>query len=473
MRTLRRKCIRRLSIIAVLLCAIAGVTWIPSSAVITEHSKHVVNISRSFDSHDEKRSVTETRSAPSDNKETADLLFRHKPLVIWSSNFHPTPVVDIKALLEPLGVRFIVKDLSSKYCEHFNTCSADQQPLRVINKDNLLAMTDYKRLIPEFYDAYRNDPEMQSVDAFLCCDPPGACELFEPFNKSMLIVATTRYNIGRSNVPRWTELNEKLIRIASRPWNVVGANNYYDQEYIRYFTGIDAQRLPSTCDYTGSSYNPTRPGFLLGLRPRDPQHFVSRFMRNFSNTCSQLGANVQLHPIRDLYAKFQYSDLASHRGIVHLPYQSSVMAVLEQYRMNIPMFFPSKELLLQWHRKWFVLHERSESPPPPVHYVRKPLRKSNIPAHWTQKDRPDPNNDRNDAAVSYWLQYADYYTLPHIIYFTSIRHLVELLNITTDEQLAAVSRKMAEHNFSSRKSVLDKWKTILRTVAKHSSNSPY
>jgi len=72
-----------------------------------------------------------------------EMLFPDKPLVIWSSNFHPAPVHDIKTLLQPLGVQFINKDVSTKYCQHFNTCSAGSN-VRVINSDNFLALKDYK-----------------------------------------------------------------------------------------------------------------------------------------------------------------------------------------------------------------------------------------------------------------------------------------------------------------------------------------
>jgi len=72
-----------------------------------------------------------------------EVLFADKPLVIWSSNFHPAPVHDLKTLLQPLGVHFINKDVSTKYCRHFNTCSAGSN-VRVINPNNFLALKDYK-----------------------------------------------------------------------------------------------------------------------------------------------------------------------------------------------------------------------------------------------------------------------------------------------------------------------------------------
>ena len=42
--------------------------------------------------------------------------------------------------------------------------------------------------------------------------------------------------------------------------------------------------------------------------------------------------------------------LATHPAIVVVPYTKSVMSFFELYRMNIPLFAPSLELLVQWER---------------------------------------------------------------------------------------------------------------------------
>lgn len=328
-----------------------------------------------------------------------------------------------------------------------------------------------KELIPKFYDAYRDDPEMRTVDAFLCCDPPSACEIFEQFNRSAIIVATTRYNIGRSKETRWEAWNSRITALAAQPWNVVAANNLYDAEYLRYFTGVEAQLLPSTCDYASRSavYNPTRPGFLLWMRPRD-EAFERYFLTEWHETAPR---SSLLTPVRRLYQSYEFSDLAAHRGIVHLPYQASAMAALEQYRLNIPLFFPARELLVRWHLERFILHERSESPPPNPRFVKRPLSGSNVKPHPSQAHRPDPNNDLDEAAVRYWVQYADYYTLPHIIYFNSTAHLSALLRSISNDELRKTSRRMRQHNISSRRQVLQRWKHNLLTVAKYSANRPH
>jgi len=87
--------------------------------------------------------------------------------------------------------------------------------------------------IKNFHSVYGNQTDWQSVDAFVCLHPAATCELFQPFNRSILIVTTTRYEAGRRSIGDWRRWNDRLARIAADPRNVVAANNQYDVEYMR------------------------------------------------------------------------------------------------------------------------------------------------------------------------------------------------------------------------------------------------
>jgi len=100
--------------------------------------------------------------------------------------------------------------------------------------------------------------------------------------------------------------------------------------------------LPSRCGYTRATYNPTRRGFLLGLR-RDSE-FRDFFVDAINSACKAMNVSVELASIRDLYPTYNWKDLAAHRGIVPLPCQPSMIGIIEQYRMNIPLFLPTKVL---------------------------------------------------------------------------------------------------------------------------------
>lgn len=183
------------------------------------------------------------------------------PLTVWSSDFHISPVADAKNTLAKFGVRIIDKSLSG-HCHLSNSCEKD---LRIIDKQNGINLNPCpNNIIRKFYKSYRDDIEMKSVDAILCTHAASMCELFMPFDKSLIVIASTRYEIGRHESSRWKQWNSNLQKIASNEYNVIAANNKYDQEYIKYFTGLkDVLLLPSYCGYITNVYNPIKKEFLI------------------------------------------------------------------------------------------------------------------------------------------------------------------------------------------------------------------
>lgn len=110
-------------------------------------------------------------------------------LVLWSSDFHISPIADIKNVVEGYRVKVIDKSLSG-HCQLSGTCQHD---LRVIDKDNGISLGSCPNMLRDsFYKSYKNDSEMQSVSAFLCTHAASLCELFMPFDRPMIIIASTR-----------------------------------------------------------------------------------------------------------------------------------------------------------------------------------------------------------------------------------------------------------------------------------------
>ncbi len=71
-------------------------------------------------------------------------------------------------------------------------------------------------------------------------------------------------------------------------------------------------------------------------------------MENF--IIADLKASVTVDHLRELYKDhYEYAQIVRHPGIIYVPYQVSVMSLFEQYRMNILLFFPTLDLLTEWH----------------------------------------------------------------------------------------------------------------------------
>ena len=384
---------------------------------------------------------------------TNETLFRTRPFVIWSTDFHIGPIRDLKHFLRPLGVEFIDKSLSGA-CARTGTCA---RGLKVLHPGNGINLDDPK-LIPSFYEAYKNDPEMELVDAFVCFHPAAMCELYMPFNKSIIVIASTRYEMGRHDANRWKNWNENLIKISKDPKNLVAANNEYDAKYIEYFTGINVKVLPSFCGYIPESYNPSRPEFLLAEVHQG--QFQAMFFDMFKQEKYTKSSKVELVPLRQMYPEYKFKDLTSHKGIVFVPYQVSIMSLFEQYRMNIPLFFPSLDLLSDWQFHFHVMTERTWSQVGGIIPGGSPLQ-------GVKEGIPDPNNDRNKVALRYWIKYADFYVLPHIIHYTSVGDLVFKMETTN---LTETSEKMKKYNAEFKDVLLNKWKTILINMYNRSSH---
>lgn len=287
-------------------------------------------------------------------------------------------------------------------------------------------------------------------------------ELFLPFNTSIIVIATTRYEQGRHEAKRWFEFNQNLRHIASSPYNVIAANNRYDQEYVKYFTGIsDVLLLPSYCGYVTARYNPVNTQFLLaparGVNSKIASDLQKHVQLYNSNLCSGCKV-IDIVPIRELYPYFKYEDIAAHPAIVIIPYQISFMSFFEFYRMEIPMFVPSPELLTEWHLSISAISERTWAT-----VLGWPVGQSAISRHpnSTSKLLSDPNNEYGREAILEWVKLGDFYTADHV---TTFSNWDELFNLLQKTNLNDVSKHMKEYSNNVLKDLEQKWDYILDKV---------
>eukprot|EP00741_Cyanophora_paradoxa_P007298 tig00001098_g7059.t1 len=346
-----------------------------------------------------------------------------------------------------------------------------------------------------FYEAYRDDPLVRDADFYLCSHPLANCELYVPFNRSLVLHATTRLEFGRDDdvvdwrqphrgprsPARWKEWGATLKRVASMGGNVLAANNLYDLYYITYLTGLDAEYIPSWCGYARAGrYAPARREVLLGpyrdnlgesARPAPPRPArppcPTRAPRRRSGRAPKGRAAPDFAYIADLYGeRYEFSDLAAHPAIVRralpfaappapprpprphaaraaIPYQMSVMSWFEYYRLNVPLFFPSPRLLVEWHQTHGVTWER-------------------VYGHPAGLARPafahDPNSDACPD-VAFWARLADFYVWPHVRTFDSWEELLDALS--DRDALRETSARMAEHNACLEADVAEAWARVL------------
>lgn len=418
-------------------------------------------------------------------------------MYVYSMDHHGGPVSCQGPLWKTLGV-VTHAEISDEHCSFHGVCQTRatwyQQPFwRTSFTEPAPAQValapcpqNRRRL---FWEMYSTDPELNRVDAFFCGFAVANCELFMPFNRSLIVMAATRLELGRGDtkIP-WAWANhvwpasvvasqtkewfENLVRIAAKPGNAIVANNVYDAKLIEYMTGVVPHMIGSWCGPTTETaysclptvaasivqtYRPVRSDILFGASRDVFQHPV--YCRKFQS-CEDAWAHPLLQELRvaasestfrfsrckDLYKDgFSSDQLVQHPALLFLPYQSSIMTFFELYRQNIPIFVPSKELLLKWHAEYDILFERVYGLP-----LALP----------SGMGGPSPNSDAL-ADVSHWMQFYDYYLYPHVIYFDSLPGLVKLIE-TTD--FHAVSQLMKQHNIAELSAQTKAWKNFFSEV---------
>ena len=250
-------------------------------------------------------------------QELLEPIFIKKRLVIWSLDHHPSPIYDIKSLVEPLGVEFIDHTVFPN-CQRMCSCN-DFKSLSFLHSDDLLWNLNFGS-IEQIYKDSRAASDIARADAFLVTYSLLLIELYMRYNRSIIVVAANRYNVWLADESRWHQQNDRLRALMSHRRHVVGANSVYDVEYMHYFLGVRPDYVPCFTGYTGEHYHPTRQSFLYAHRVFDDigPYWQEQFERQYR----RINATFRIEKLRVKYKSgYDHSDLASHLGIVHRPYQ--------------------------------------------------------------------------------------------------------------------------------------------------------
>lgn len=303
-----------------------------------------------------------------------------------------------------------------------------------------------------FYERYCD--ELSGYDAFIVTHTPCFSMLYERWNKPVIVVASTRYEqpfSGDRN--KWEAFNAFLLRGIDAGKIVAVANNKYDAAYAQLFTGRPWQVIASLCDYTNAPYRPSRPEFLYSSRyvPRHlPGPVVEKARRFALSRWERFLRRSRLSRSAGLY---RWEDIAQYRGLVHVPYNASVMSIFEQYASGIPLIFPSQAFLAQLysqHADGGVMSELSFNR---VYGLG--------PGSLLPFGDSDPNAYDDTATMMHWAELSDFYdpeNLAHIEYFDSFDTLEEVL-IRLD--LEAISANMVRHQALRRERAHADWSSVL------------
>lgn len=182
------------------------------------------------------------------------------------------------------------------------------------------------------FEALRSSPMLKEVDGVVCSHPAALCEVWLPFNKSILLIVTANLELARENHQRWQEWLETIVALSKSPRSVVAANNRYDQAYVEHFTGVRPLYLPTMANYITARYRHT-PGqpVLLARSHHDLGRKLLKDLRREARVYRGLrvASIEEAYPGNAAGGGYEYTQLASHPAIIVVPYTKSTMTFFE------------------------------------------------------------------------------------------------------------------------------------------------
>jgi len=363
-------------------------------------------------------------------------------LTFWTSDLHDGTRLDIPSALVHMGQKVIEaghKQTTSPYQFVFQRkgFTVYKRLSNVILHQYLAHSTRLtEKMLKDNYEFFKRDSQIASTDAFMCMFPASMCEMWMPFNKTIVFMPAHRYNLGRCTEKEWNHLNEHLNALVSmdNPKHIIGAESAYDREYLRHYTGLDPLPLYSFSGFytANNTYAPKRHEILA-----------------FGTWDDRLATKItkfHIHPVHRLYQRYQLSDLVNHPAVVFLPYSVMSYKLTEIYSLCIPLFMPSMTFIRNVRRT--VTYDRSSLSST---YCNNAGLDKVMKAHPSSIHPYSPNidMDKDREAEFYWLQFADFFHWPHIIYFDDFKDLETKLgkvdlSKTHDLMVDEVERKKKE-----------------------------
>ncbi len=326
---------------------------------------------------------------------------------LFNLDLHVSVIADIKNVLESMGHQVDNWSISG-HCWVFNKT---RDAVDIVNENTWQNLDS--NMCDAFYDRYKD--ELSSYDAFISAYPPVFSLLYKKFNKPIIAVAATRYEAPFSgDNEKWNWLNQELVSMIDSGQLINVANNKYDKFYCEYYTNREWEHIPSSCDYTESSYRPIKNNCILSSK------------ENYNiDQCTHIKS----------LGRHSWDQLYSHKAIVHIPYNASIMSIFEQYTANVPLFFPTIEFgkSLNGYLSELFFNLNTNTPP--------------------------CLSDNQAIGLS---DFYDEEWMPHLLFYNSFN---EISKILLDTDLMEVSNNMKNFNIKRKSSIKEKWSSLLYRAA--------
>ena len=389
-------------------------------------------------------------------------------LTFWNSDTHYGTRIDMSSFLGSLGHN-VYEAVGNR--QNFHPSVWTMPGVHLYNR----LSTEIRKIFPDWtgmntrleesmirdnFEFYKSDAQFCAVDAFYCLFPVSLCEMWMPFNKTIIVIPAHRYSMGRCTREEFDRLNEHLRTLASieHPKHVMAASSKYDMEYLRHYSGIrDVLPLYAhTAAYLANiNYAPDRDEIPIFLCRYCPETFWDD---RFTTEVKKFKIVNQ----NKLYPNFMFSNFVHHRAIIYLPYAVMSYKMNELYSLGIPLFFPSMKYLRTIKP---IGADRSIL----AHYycprTKLGLKDSDMVPHPNSIHPYSPNLQANvdKEAEYYWLQLSDFARWPHVTYFDDFKDLERKLEEADFEKIHEL---MMKENERRKKELVNNWCKVFNKIEK-------
>lgn len=344
----------------------------------------------------------------------------------FNLTLHISVIADVKDIVQRLNIPIeIVEWNLSAHTRVFNKHPTN---VEIINQETWKILD--KNIIKQFQLKY--DEFLSQFDGFIVAHPISFCQLYEKYNKPIIIVNTVRYEIPycwNHNLTMVKELHLCLQRLNHKKLLHIVSNNKADQRYFKKMTGLDSVLIPSLCLYTNMKHNGNDDRFIV---------YNSKINNTIPNHSKIVYKNDILKP------GYKWNELTKFKGIIHIPYEISTMSIYEQYSANIPLIFPSKQFLKNLLKNKRIL-------------FYGPYFKNNYPVQFTPFIKfPD--------WIDFWVDRADYYDDENMKYITYYNSFEEIIDIIEKTDFHDISNKMRRWNQIRNNRALHNWNDVYQNI---------
>lgn len=314
-------------------------------------------------------------------------------------------------------------------------------PVAHVNARTWKQLTD--RRIKQFTRRYKR--YLSTFDGFVVTYPFCFVELFEEFQKPILAVVATRYEIPYSGDPaRWARLDAALSATSLPRGSRIYANSKGEAAYIAKISGADVPVAPTVGDYLGL-------GILSG------NHNQMRVILSRSTLLTRairVTTQGRWLPVSAAYGSpYRAEDLHKSEAVFVVPYNTNTMQLFELAASGTLVVVPGRRLLKSWAEMFAgeVFNEMSL------------LQLSGL--NCGHLSEGDPNNYLSPGFLDWWLDHCDYYdpdVMPNVLTVDDLSEIDHAVSSVDRERLFA---ETADRNRRLSRVRDQVWKEFIRSCS--------